>query len=690
MEESKLGKYELRGTLGRGAMGTVYSGWDPVISRKVAIKTVRLPDPSDAEAQEELARFKREAQAAGRLNHPNIVGVFDYGETADIAYIVMEFIDGDSLKGMLDRQERFAPAEIVRVMEQLLAGLQFSHERGVVHRDIKPANVMITTDRQVKIADFGIARIESSSMTQAGTVLGTPAYMSPEQFMGQTVDARTDLYSSGVLLYQLLTGERPFEGSMSAIMHKALNTDPPRPSDLSVTAPSALDAVVAKAMAKRPEQRFASAEAFARALRDAFEQPASSGEDADATMVRPAGARPAAPRPQPAAAAPVQPSAPAPAAAPKAGGSGAKLAIGGGVIGLAVAGGLGWYLLQPAAPPPVPVAQNTQPAATTTPAPAPPPAPAPVPAPAPAPASAPVAASPPAPAPAPVPAPVPAPAPKPSTAEAPTPAPAAPPSPPLAAAPAPAIVPPPAPPPPAPVSLASLRAALRPVACTLATPQLPEPGRVMLDGISGSDAEAALRRAVTEAAPSAALNWRVKTFNGPYCGALDVLRPINDGEARPAEALGMALKGNVTRLRRNDKIVLQFTMPDYPAHLQVDYFASDGSLAHLVTDDGSNVRVMTGNGLKIAGPSRVYRPGTTVTIGEPDPKSGDGAWAVDEPFGTDMIVGIASSAPLFAASRRADDTPADYLRDLKDALAQTQVRGLRVATQAVLLETAAK
>ena len=136
----------------------------------------------------------------------------------------------------------------------------------MVHRDIKPANVMLTSSGQAKIADFGIARIESSSMTQAGTVLGTPAYMSPEQFMGQVVDARTDIYSSGVLLYQLLTGERPFEGSMSAIMHKALNTEPPAPSQLSVTAPPSFDAVVRRAMAKRPEDRFASASAFAEAM----------------------------------------------------------------------------------------------------------------------------------------------------------------------------------------------------------------------------------------------------------------------------------------------------------------------------------------------------------------------------------------------------------------------------------------
>src|SRR4051812_33203490 len=140
-----LGKYEIRRTLGRGAMGTVYEGWDPIIARRVAIKTVHLPHVPDQETDEALARFRREAQAAGRLNHPNIVGIFDYGETNELAYIVMEFVDGPPLKSALDRQERFSLPATVHVMEDLLAGLQFSHDRGVVHRDIKPANVMLTS-----------------------------------------------------------------------------------------------------------------------------------------------------------------------------------------------------------------------------------------------------------------------------------------------------------------------------------------------------------------------------------------------------------------------------------------------------------------------------------------------------------------------------------------------------------------
>jgi serine/threonine-protein kinase len=150
-----LGKYEVKRQLGRGAMGTVYEGWDPIIARRVAIKTVRLPDASDPETEEALARFRREAQAAGRLSHPNIVGVFDYGETADLAYIVMEFVDGPPLKTLLDKHERFALADTLRIMADLLAGLQFSHERGVVHRDIKPANVMLTSAGQAKLDDAG-------------------------------------------------------------------------------------------------------------------------------------------------------------------------------------------------------------------------------------------------------------------------------------------------------------------------------------------------------------------------------------------------------------------------------------------------------------------------------------------------------------------------------------------------------
>ena len=214
-----LCKYEIRREVGAGAMGTVYEAWDPFIKRRVAIKTVQLPRAADSETRQAIARFRREAEAAGGLAHPNIVTVYDYIETGGLACIVMEFVDGDSLKIQLDREEPFSVPAIVRIMDGLLSGLQFSHDHGVVHRDIKPSNVMLTRNGQAKLADFGIARIENSSLTEIGTTLGTPAYMSPEQFMGQQIDARTDIYSARVLLFHLLTGVRPFQGHAIAIMY---------------------------------------------------------------------------------------------------------------------------------------------------------------------------------------------------------------------------------------------------------------------------------------------------------------------------------------------------------------------------------------------------------------------------------------------------------------------------------------
>ena len=285
----KLGKYEIRRELGRGAMGIVYEGWDPMIARRVALKTVRKEQLERTEAEEILSRFMREAQAAGRLNHPNVVAVYEYGEDPDgTAYIAMEYVEGRELKDYFDRQERFPLAEIARVMGELLAALGHAHSHGIVHRDIKPANIFVLGSGQVKVGDFGIARIESSNLTQAGSVLGTPAYMSPEQFMGQMVDGRSDLFSAGVILYQFLTGEKPFAGQLTTIMHKVLKEDPIAPSELNVQVSPAFDQVVRKAMAKRPEERFQSAKEFAEAVMTAAAGGAAL--DPDATVVAGASA----------------------------------------------------------------------------------------------------------------------------------------------------------------------------------------------------------------------------------------------------------------------------------------------------------------------------------------------------------------------------------------------------------------
>jgi serine/threonine-protein kinase len=368
----KIAKYELRGTLGRGAMGTVLDGWDPAIERRVAIKTVRLADAAaDEEAAEALERFKREAQAAGRLSHTNIVGVFDTGETDELAYIVMEFIEGRSLKQVLDAEKSLPPDEAAEIMCQVLAGLEYSHRRGVVHRDIKPANIMLTTDGGVKIADFGIARLSSSTATAVGSILGTPAYMPPEQFLGEPADARSDIFSAGAMLFHLLTGTRPYEGNATSIMTRVLNADaPPLPSARSVSVSPAWDKVILRAMAKKPEERFQSAADFAQAIKTALAAPAMEPE-ADATMVMSAP-RPKQPKPQ-------QSSSAMPAPPKKQTSSTMPLLLGGGGLAVAAMAGGAWFLLTPAPRPPAPItappAHKISASSPPQPSPAPPPPP---------------------------------------------------------------------------------------------------------------------------------------------------------------------------------------------------------------------------------------------------------------------------------------------------------------------------
>ena len=263
---TKLGKYEIRRELGRGAMGVVYEAFDPMIARVVALKTIRPDQLTGAHSKEILARFHREAQAAGRLTHPNIVSIYDFGEDAGVWFIAMELVTGRELKDHFEKSERFRTADAVRILAQVLAALGYSHRLGVVHRDIKPSNIFIMEDGTAKVADFGIAHLESSDLTQVGTVLGTPAYMSPEQILGLPVDGRSDLFSVGVILYQFLTGERPFTGNATITMRKVLEEDPLPPSRFNTQIPGAMDAVVRRALAKKPEERFASAEEFATAL----------------------------------------------------------------------------------------------------------------------------------------------------------------------------------------------------------------------------------------------------------------------------------------------------------------------------------------------------------------------------------------------------------------------------------------
>lgn len=269
----RLGKYRITGVLGEGAMGVVYRGFDPDIRRLVALKTIRrAPGDPGGSAFESAARFRNEAQAAGRLQHPGIVSVYDFGDDGRVAYIAMEFVDGRTLAYFLGSRLRLADADIASIIGQLLDALEHAHEHGVWHRDVKPSNVMITPQGRAKIADFGIARFENSGLTMAQTVLGTPMYMAPEQFVGKGVDHRVDLYATGVLLYQLVAGRPPFVGAPEVLSYKVVHEVPTAPSAAEGAQTARFDAVVARALAKDPAQRFATASAFRQALVDALGQ----------------------------------------------------------------------------------------------------------------------------------------------------------------------------------------------------------------------------------------------------------------------------------------------------------------------------------------------------------------------------------------------------------------------------------
>lgn len=258
---TKAGRYEIVGELGRGAMGVVYKAVDPVIGRTVAVKTIKLNEAGTGLSRPELlARFQTEARAAGLLTHPNIVVVFDAGEEDGLYYITMELVEGKSLQAMLDAGQAFPLPRTLRIMEQTCSALQFAHERNVVHRDIKPANLMLTADDSVKITDFGTAKIlQFGTVQQTAHVMGTPSYMSPEQVKGRAVDGRSDIFSLGVMLYEMVTGEKPFPGqNITTVIYKIVNEAPVPPRQIDPSIHPGISAVVMRALEKEPEQRYQS------------------------------------------------------------------------------------------------------------------------------------------------------------------------------------------------------------------------------------------------------------------------------------------------------------------------------------------------------------------------------------------------------------------------------------------------
>jgi len=269
MEQPQLGRYVIDSEIGRGAMGVVFKATDTVLQRTVAVKTVNMALEKD-HADKYEARFYQEARAAGGLNHPNIVTVYDAGKAGDVVYMAMEYIQGVELRTLFVEGQPMGVPQALSIAAQVAEGLGYAHQQGVVHRDVKPANIMVVSEGPVKITDFGIARMRASAdLTQTGVMLGSPKYMSPEQVIGKRADHRSDIFSLGVILYEMLTGAAPFSGeNVTALMYQIVNFAPPAPSTVNRQVPEMLDFVVAKMLAKPLDERYQDAREVARDLRE--------------------------------------------------------------------------------------------------------------------------------------------------------------------------------------------------------------------------------------------------------------------------------------------------------------------------------------------------------------------------------------------------------------------------------------
>jgi len=266
----KVGKYRILGILGKGGMGIVYKGLDPDIEREVAIKTIRVDALADESGKEDLlARVNREAKAAGRLNHPNIVTIYDVIRENELTFIVMQYVDGQTLQGLIESGKSFAPREVVGILKPVAEALDYAHENGIIHRDIKPANILIDRSGKPFLADFGVARMEASTLTGTGATIGTLSYMSPEQVMGKTADGRADFFALGVICYELLTGQKPFAGdNLSTIVYKIVHEEPPPIKDFKQDLPRGYEDVIRRALAKKPEDRYQTGREMIHDLQD--------------------------------------------------------------------------------------------------------------------------------------------------------------------------------------------------------------------------------------------------------------------------------------------------------------------------------------------------------------------------------------------------------------------------------------
>ncbi len=269
---SLIGRYEITATLGFGAMGAVYKAFDPIIKRELAIKTIRLDVPPQSPQRASfIERFYQEARISGTLSHPNIVTLFDIGEERGVPFLAMEYVEGPTLSELLDEGVRFEPERVFTLVSQIAAGLDYAHSRGVIHRDIKPSNLIVQQGDKVKVADFGIAKLLDTEITQTGALLGTPAYMSPEQAMGEPLDGRSDIFSLGVCAFEMLSGEQPFPGNnVTAVLYRLVHVDPIEPADLEMrgVVPHRWREVFHRVLAKKPDGRYEKASHFVRGLEE--------------------------------------------------------------------------------------------------------------------------------------------------------------------------------------------------------------------------------------------------------------------------------------------------------------------------------------------------------------------------------------------------------------------------------------
>ena len=626
--------------LGRGGAGVVYECLDPDLDRSVAIKNL-LP-AEDAEGQEHLERFRREAQALARMAHANIVRIYDYDDRSeDFPFIVMEFVEGGSLRQLLDPDQPMAPAQAVSLVRQVLAGLAATHKIGVIHRDIKPGNILMRGDLPL-IADFGIARIADKRSTMVGTVIGTAHYMAPEQLLGGEIDHRADIWSTGVLLYQMLTGHQPFDGGNAlAIMDAIRNTNPRPPSDhcLPGLISGALDRAVLKSLAKRPEDRFASAEDFARALDEAIRAPA----EVDKTTV-------------------MTPAASAPKAVAQGGRKASSLpwiAAGGGAVVL-VGVGLTVWLLGSSTPVPIPRPVDSQPVvAQADPAPVVPQGtppqgtppqgmplareelpPPPV-------VTSPAVAVPPVVVPPVVAPPVAAVPPPPVVV------------PPVTTAPPPSVVQPLPPPEPAGPRLTDLRDLAEAADCSVIGGTL-EPGRLILTGLGAADIVTPLRglwTAVRDSSPAGGVSRfdvTGMTRVAGVCEALGLVRPFAPPLGSGRRPVSVRLDAKAPRLRPDVGFSLSIGMPDFAGWVQVDYFSfADNAVLHV----GLSSPRLTRQPAQLPQSIQMNAAETALVFNGTAGSAGE-----------DLVIAIASRDRLFAQPRPEVEDAQAYLNALRAAL----------------------